>query len=162
MQEKHFALLDALCRHELQNPLQSCQPESIDADTALEYIWPLQDRFRKRLHQLKTVRYRPQYEREADKAIRDYVLNDASWDDIPLVVLRVLLERYQQSIILCVANTLDKSRPLMHIPANLSPHAKTKFAVAFWLYLMKLPYEVTDESALDIDSAFAGLSDRLH
>ena len=93
MQEKHFALLDALCRHELQNPLQSCQPESIDADTALEYIWPLQDRFRKRLHQLKTVRYRRQYEREADKAIRDYVLNDASWDDIPLVVLRVLLER---------------------------------------------------------------------
>ncbi|OVZ94871.1 hypothetical protein CBW58_02020 [Yersinia frederiksenii] len=162
MQEKHLELLSELCIRDLQQPLEACPPESIDGDTALEYLWPLQDRFRPRLHQLRTISYRRQYEREADKAIRNYVLEDDDWSDLPLVVLRVLLERYQQAIILCVANVSAGNRSLMHMPVSLSLSARTKFVTAFWLYLMKLPYPVTDESALDIESAFSGLSDRLH
>lgn len=162
MLKKQLELLEALCEQELNRPLQSCSPEALDGHDTMECLWPLNERFRPRLHQIKTIRYRKQHEKTADHAIRDFVLNNADWNDLPLVTWRVLLERHQQAITLCVANTMKKNASLMFIPSGLSESARTRFAVAFLWYAMKLPYPVTDESALDIDSAFENLSGKLH
>ncbi|WP_145491676.1 hypothetical protein [Yersinia rohdei] len=162
MPTKRFELLEALCEQELARPLQSCFPSEISANDTLEYLWPLNDRFHPRLHQIKTVRYRKQYERAADQAIKDFVLKGAEWDELPLVVWRVLLERHQQAILVCVANIMANNSPLMHVPEELTALARTKFAVVFLCYAMKLPYKLTDESALDIDSPFEHLFGKLH
>lgn len=129
----------------------------------MSYLWPLNERFRPRLHQIKTVRYRKQYESAADKAIGDFILSDSDWSNVPLVVWRVLLERHQQGITLCVANAMQrKNATLLHVPLGLSDMAKTKYAFAWLCYAMKLPYKVTDESALDIDTAFEHLAGKPH
>ncbi|EMB6558626.1 hypothetical protein AB8896_05190 [Yersinia enterocolitica] len=162
MPTKRFELLEALCEQELTRPLQSCSPSEISAKDTLEYLWPLNDRFRPRLHQIKTVRYRKQYERAADQAIKDFALKGSEWDGIPLVVWRVLLERHQQASLVCIANIMANNLPLMQVPEELTAQARTKFAVVFLCYAMKLPYKLTDESALDIDSPFEHLSGKLH
>lgn len=83
------------------------------------------------------------------------------WSALPLVVWRILLERHQQAITLCVINAHAENTAVMFMPAALSGSARTKFAVAFLLYAMKLPYKVTDTAQLDIVSPFDHLNTRL-
>lgn len=163
MQKKTFELLELLCQYELKKTLESCPPEPLTADDVMSFLWPLNARFRPLIHQIRTVRYRKQYEREADKAIREFVLRDSHWENVPLVVWRVLLERHQQAITVCVANKMHASdTTFMHAPFGLTDTAKTKFAVVWLCYAMKLPYPVHDESQLDIETSFENLSLKPH
>ncbi|WP_421173771.1 hypothetical protein [Aeromonas enteropelogenes] len=155
-------LLEEYCEFVLNRPLSSCRPVPRNGSEGSEYLWPLNERFRPRIHQIRTVRYRKQFEKAADKALYDFVMHDADWSDLPLVVWRVLLERQLQMLTVCTANTLAGNHQFMYVPDELPMPARTKFAVAFWLYAMKLPFEVTDESALDIDSPSQLLPERLN
>lgn len=163
MQKKTFELLEMLCFHELSSPLDLCRPIPHTPYETMELLWPLNDRFRPLIHQIRTVRYRKQYEREADRALRDFALNQADWKDIPLVIWRVLLERHHQALITCYANKLHRSdATMMHIPEGLSDDAKTRFATVWLCHGMKLPYPVRDESQLDIDNVIDHLPTSLN
>ncbi|MNF57137.1 hypothetical protein D3C84_386540 [compost metagenome] len=162
MSPEVIALLDEYCEQELNRPLSSCQPIPRSGSEVSKYLWPLNERFRPRIHQIKTVRYRKQYEKAADKALRDFLMHDADWHDLPLVVWRVLLERQLQMLVVCTANTLAGNLHFMPVPDELPVPARTKFAAVFGLYAMKLPFELTDESAIDIDSPFQHLHDQLN
>jgi len=160
--QKQHDLLEILCKQTLNRDLNDCLPVNYSPDDVLGFLWPMNELFRPRFHQIKTVSYRKQYERAADTAIENLVLKGAAWDTLPLTVWRVLLERHLQALIMCVANRAADNPVVMYAPVGLKPPALTTFSVVFWWYAMKLPYQVTDESALDIESPFAHLSGRLH
>ena len=163
MQKKTFELLDLFCQRELSKTFESCPPEPLTADEAMSFLWPLNERFRPLIHQIRTVKYRKQYERDADKAIREFALRDSRWESVPLVVWRVLLERHQQAITVCVANKMHaRNAVFMHVPSGLTDTARTKFAVVWLCHSMKLPYPVRDESQLDIETSFENLSLKPH
>lgn len=162
MNQKHYALLETLCEKSLQKPLSSCLPEAVSANEAMALLWPVNDLFRPRIHQIQTIKYRKQYETAADKAIEQFVLNDSNFADAPLVVGRVLLERHVQAILLCVANSMHNDSPLMYMPSGMSSDVRTKFVIVYLCYAMKLPYAVHDESQLDIDLPFASVSSMQH
>lgn len=161
MSPKAMKLLETLCLSELDQTLENVQPFPLGGYDTLECLWPLNERFKSRMAQIKTISYRKQFEKAADKAIEDFLIKDDDWSALPLVVWRVLVERHQQSILLCIANAVAENSAVIFIPSGLSDLARTKFAVAFLWYSMKLPYKVTDESQLDIDSPFDHLSTRL-
>lgn len=163
MHKKTMELLESLCLHELSKPLLSCKPRPLKARDAMAFLWALNERYRPRVHQIKTVRYRKQFEREADNALRTLVLAGDDWSTLPLVVWRVMLERHQQALIVCVANDLHApDAEMLHVPEGFSDRATAHF-VAVWLcHSMKLPYPVTDESKLDIDSLSGNLPSGLH
>ena len=161
MSPKATKLLEILCETELKRPVETAQFASLSGYETLALLWPLNERFTPRMAQIKTISYRKQFEKAADNAIEDFLMKDDDWSEIPLVVWRVLLERHNQAIILCVANALANNTELMHIPVGLSRFAQTKFAVVYLCYAMKLPYKVLDESQLDIESPFEYLNIRL-
>ena len=161
MSPKAIKLLEMFCNSELNQPLESSQFVSLGGYDTLECLWPLNERFKPRMEQIKTISYRKQFEKAADDAIADFLMKDDHWSELPLVVWRVLIERHQQSILLCITNAVAGNSGLIHIPVGLSQTARTKFAVAFLWYAMKLPYKVTDESQLDIETPFDHLNVRL-
>lgn len=161
MSPKAMKLLEMLCEAELNQPMENLQPIPLGGYDTLECLWPLNERLKPRLEHIKTVSYRKQFEKAADKAIEDYLMKDDDWSALPLVVWRILLERHQQAITLCVTNAQAENTAVMFMPAALSGSARTKFAVAFLWYAMKLPYKVTDTAQLDIVSPFDHLNTRL-
>lgn len=161
MSPKAMKLLEILCESELALPLASLRPILLGGYDTLECLWPLNDRFKPRIEQIRTINYRTQFEKAADEAIESYLTKDDDWSGLPLVVWRVLIERHQQAILMCVTNALAGNAGLMPVPVGLSQIARTKFAVAFLWYAMKLPYKVTDESQLDIETPFDHLNVRL-
>lgn len=162
MKQEALVLLNAHCEQVLGYSLESCRPVGLGGYDTLESLWPLNDIFRPHLHRLKTVRYKEQHEVAADEAIKNFVLNGDDWSSLSPVVLRVLLERHQQAILLCTANALADNPVVMYAPAELTGIDLTKFAIVFLWHSMSLPYPVTDESQLDIDAPFEHLSSRLH
>lgn len=161
MSPKAMKLLEMICLSELGSPLANSQPVSLGGYDTLECLWPLNERFKPRMAQIKTISYKKQFEKAADDAIEAFLTKDDDWSELPLVIWRVLIERHQQSILLCIANAVAENSGVMPLPLGLSEAARTKFAVAFLWYAMKLPYKVTDESQLDIDSPFDHLNVRL-
>ncbi|QHJ80034.1 MAG: hypothetical protein [Caudoviricetes sp.] len=161
MSPKAMKLLEILCEIELNQPMASLQPISLGGYDTLECLWSLNERFKPRMEQIKTVSYRKQFEKDADNAIEEFLMKNDDWSELPLVVWRVLIERHQQAIILCLTNALAENTTVMHIPMGLSESARTKFAVAYLWYAMKLPYKVTDTAQFDIDSPFEHLHTRL-
>ncbi|HGA8628018.1 TPA: hypothetical protein ACITOM_000086 [Salmonella enterica subsp. enterica serovar Mississippi] len=161
MSPNAMKLLEMLCQTELGLPLESLKPVPLGGYETLECLWPLNERFRPRMEQIKTISYRKQFEKAADAAIESYLTKDDDWSGLPLVVWRVLIERHQQAIIMCITNALSENAGFMPVPVGLSQTARTKFAVAFLWYAMKLPYKVTDESQFDIETPFDHLNVRL-
>lgn len=161
MNEKHFSLLNSIAENDTGLPLDELEPFAIDGFSVISHLWSLNLRFQEKFSRINSVSYQHRYERDADKAIQQYALNGNDWSDLPLITLRVLLERHVQSIQLCVANA-QIHNPVMHVPKALSDTAKTKFAVAFLQYRMRLPYPIVDQSALDFDTAFPDISAQLH
>lgn len=161
MNDKHFSLLKSVAEQDTGLPLDTLEPIPVDGFSVISSLWPVNTVFRQKLSFINTVSYRHQYERDADKAIQQYALDDTDWSELPLITLRVLLERHVQSIMLCIANA-QAHNSVMNMPIGLSEAAKTKFAIVFLQYRMKLPYPIADQSALDFDSAFPEIAGRLH
>ncbi|QBH95983.1 hypothetical protein EKN56_05950 [Limnobaculum zhutongyuii] len=162
MDDKHYSLLNLLVEKQTGTLLDNhTQRLPINGMQVLSYLWPLNQCFKNRFHQIKTVRYRKQFEREADTAIKNFIFHDSDWSEYPLIVWRILLERLIQSHILCIANE-KANNTVMYMPTGLSPSAKTKFSVLFLMYKMKLPYPVSNETTFDIDAVFPETTDNLH
>lgn len=131
-------MLELLCKHELGESLDAVQNIALDYFEVLECIWPLNDRFRPLMDELQHIAYQEEFEKAADDALEAFLLRNDDWSELPLVVWRVLLERHQQAILFCT--TKSYGNEIMYIPDGLSEMARTKFAVGFFLYAMKLPF----------------------
>ncbi|EAO0751044.1 hypothetical protein VPZ86_001273 [Salmonella enterica] len=159
---KQLELMDELCQKELSQPLENFPPKAFSSEEAQSCFWPLGEFFRPYIHQIETVHYRKQAEPDANRAIRDFVLYKKKWDNLPLIVWRVLLERYRQLQTVITLNIAAGNHRFMVLPVDVSNPLKLRFAVAGQLYAMKLPYKVNDQSLPDIDSLFAHRPPALH
>ncbi|EDA8477325.1 hypothetical protein ZA91_004489 [Salmonella enterica subsp. enterica] len=159
---KQLELMDELSQKELNQPIENVPPRIFSSKEAQCCFWPLGDFFRPYIHQIKTVHYRKQAEPDANRAIRDFVLYEKKWDNLPLIVWRVLFERYRQLQTVIALNIAAGNHRFMTLPVDACSPLKPRFAVAGQLYVMKLPYKVSDQSLSDSDSLFAHQPPALH
>lgn len=120
----------------------------ITGERYMEIMWPLNDMFRARLHLFRHLPYDPAFEKQADEAILRLEHNPASaWENLPLEVWRVLLERHAQMLAVAAANMVA-GNPLTTLPPGppLSD-SDLRVGLAFlWLLKMKLPFPAGDRS----------------
>lgn len=161
MTPKQHELLDRYSELILDHPLKFYPPVMVSGRDTMSYLWPINDVLRPQIHRIQSMRYRKQYERDANKAIERFVFEDEKLENNTLPVLRVIAERHMQSLMLCVANQLANNL-VMPVPLGFPEQALTKYTILFLWYDMKLFYPITEKSAFDIDSPFEAVSGKLH
>jgi hypothetical protein len=81
----------------------------------MELMWPLNDVFRIRLHEIGSLTYDASFETEADSAIAALPENPSAWQAASPGAWRVLLERHVQMLEVALANALI-GNPLITFP----------------------------------------------
>jgi len=106
-----------------------------------ERLWPLNDVFRRRLHEVADLEYDARYTTAADSAIDDMVaLGDLEvLGRAPAGVVRVLLERQRQMLVVALANE-EAGNPVTTLPSGLSPGQQCVGLVLLLLRGMALPW----------------------
>lgn len=162
MQENKFALMKRFVQQATGRPLESLRPESLSGADAAEALWPLNERFRPHLEQIRSLPYDALFEGEANAAIEQLVdKQGADWGELSAGAWRVLLERQQQGIVVAMANE-RAGNPLMPIPAVLTAAQRTVVVALFLLHGMKLPFPAENRSALELPAGSARASLRRH
>jgi hypothetical protein len=119
----------------------------------IELLWPLNDMFRARLHEIRGLPYRAEFEAEADAAIDalETSPNAKSWSTLSPGAWRVLLERHQQ--VLTAAAMMEatgEGQDTITIPAGLDEDHQRAALMLLWLRGMKLPFPVNDRAQLEL------------
>ena len=142
-------LIRAYVQQTTGKPLESFRPAPFSGWQVAEALWPLNERFRANLQQIRTITYDRMFEPEADLAVEALVLQGDDWSSISPRAWRVLLERQQQ--LLTVALMLDRSgQPMTRVPAQLAVAHQSTVAIADVLHGMKLPQPAADRSGFDL------------
>jgi len=118
---------------------------ALSGEEVVDAMWPLNDRFKPKFHQIASLPYDAHYEKEADDAIEALVFKDDNWSSVSGQAWRVLLERQQQAIVFF---QLQADEPFVPIPEDLSP---VHYPAAAWLFVLRgwtLPFPVADRSGL--------------
>lgn len=128
--------------------------QTINGWRLIELFWPLNDMFRARLPELRSLPYDEAFEGEADAALIAFSERpDASaWASISPGAWRVLLERHQQMLVLAVANE-KAGNPMCAIPAGAEEADQRIGLMLIWLLRMKLPFPPADRSRLELPSS---------
>jgi hypothetical protein len=147
----------------IDGPLDSREPAYLGGWQVVEALWPLNQRFRPNLEQIRALPYQREFEREADAAIEAMAFErpDADWSGVSAQAWRVLLERQQQGIMLAIVNEIQ-GNPLMPLPAGFPQDGRTVAAMLFVLYQMPLPFPVGDRSHLELPPGGPPASLRRH
>ncbi len=161
---KNFDLFNEFADKVLGKPINSVKPQWLSGLQVVEALWPLNDVFRPVIARLRTLSYNPEFESEADAAIELLVVNINAWRDTTLSagILRVLLERQQQAIVVASANEAAGNMRFMPIPPGFSADQRTVAAVLFLLHGMKLPFPAADRAGFEVPVGSAQESLRLH
>lgn len=142
-------------------PLESQRPRPVTGWEAVEAVWPLNERFRPNIHQIRSMAYDPAFEQEADQAIEAMVLRDDDWGTVSAGAWRVLLERQQQGIIVALL-TERNGTPLMSEPEGLRPEHRPGVVAAFLLHSTPLPWPAEDRSTFALPVGAVPASLRRH
>lgn len=122
--------------------------EIITGDRYLEIMWPLNDMFRARLHEIRVLPYSSAFEGEADAAVASLADNPSgAWKNISTGAWRVLLERHAQMIEVATANMIA-GNPLITLPPGPGlTDDELRVGLALLLLLqMKLPFPLRELS----------------
>lgn len=114
-------------------------------------LWPLNERFRTDLHQIRSLPYESAYEAEADAALWAFAFrkSGADWADLSAGAWRVLLERQQQGISGALFNEAQ-GREVIPVPSGLSPDELTAVAALLVLYRMTLHSPAADRAGFEL------------
>lgn len=161
---ENFELFDAFAKKILGKPLSSVKPQWLTGWQVIEALWLLNDVFRPLMARLQTVEYNMEHEADADAAIALLANNINAWSDIEFSagVLRVLLERHLQMLVVAGANEIAGNIRFMPIPPGFTQSQITVAAMLFFLHGMKLPQLPADRSGFEIPAGSAQESLRLH
>ena len=143
--------------------IDNIKPVELSGWEVVEIIWPLNNLFRPKWRHIRSVKYRIGFEKEADKAIEDFVVNPVAgiWDNLADGTWRVLLERYTQLIQLALANELADN-PVTYLPEGLPKASQLCGLMILLLHSMKLPWPPGDRSHLEKPAESPPESLRLH
>lgn len=124
--------------------------EAITGDRYLEIMFPLNDMFRSRWHEVRVLPYSSDFEFEADTAIASLAENPTSaWESLSAGAWRVLLERHSQMQVLASLRKID-GVPLITLPSGLSDDDLRVALMMLLLLQMKLPFPPSDKSQYEI------------
>lgn len=156
-------LLTLLLERDLGLSLDEATPGAVSGWNAVEILWPLNEVFRPRLPHICTVAYRPQFETEADDAIKSaaFAGNCDGWEGLSAGAWRVLLERYLQAQTVALANEAAGNH-LMVLPLGLSARGQRGAVMLYLLHGMTLPWAPSDRSSLELPQGPPVASMRLH
>lgn len=144
-----FELIQAYVLQATGQALQTFSPVPLSATTVLQTLWPMHERFRPALYQIRSVAYSPTFEVEANEAIEALLLQGDDWADLSPGAWRVLLERHQQ--LLLVALMLERQgKPMSQVPDGVGEAVQSAVAIADLLHSMKLPLPPEDRSAFEL------------
>lgn len=125
--------------------------EKLSGWDVVEILWPLNDMFRPRLREIRSLPYDASFEAAADDAIRAFAETPeaATWKTIPAGAWRVLLERHQQLLVVAMANEAA-GNPMTVMPAGLSQQDRLAGLMLLLLLRMKLPFPAADRSRTEL------------
>lgn len=148
----------------LGQPINEFTPVQLSGWEVVEIVWPLNDFFRPKWHQINTLRYPSNFEKAANDAIERFVLNPGqkTWENLEAGVWRVLLERHQQLIQMAIANEIAGNTVITHIPNGLQQIEKLCGIMLLLLHSMKLPWPPEDRSQLEPPGLYPPASMKLH
>lgn len=130
-------------------PLESFRPAPYSGWQVVQALWPLNERFRTNLPQIRSITYDRMFETEADLAVEALVLQNDEWASITPRAWRVLLERQLQ--LMTVALMLERSgQPMTRVPEELAVGHQSTVAIADVLHSMKLPMPPADRSGFEL------------
>lgn len=125
--------------------LELSRPMPMSGMEVIEALWPLNAVFTPLHARLKTLRYEGCFEADADAAIETDP-SASAWPALPLGVLRVLLERQQQMLVVAGANQAAGTAAVTFIPHDLPDAHRTAAVALLFLHGMKLPWPPGDRS----------------
>lgn len=146
MSNKAKKLLFAHLEQKCGAPLNALTPREVSGGTIVEALWPLNEYFRPNFAQIRSVRYGERFASSADKAIERFVTT-GQWGVVSIDAWRVLLERQQQAISMCL---LIGSDPLMSVPEPLPDSELLVPAMLFLLHGMKLPFPIENRAEMTL------------
>lgn len=148
---KNFDLAVQYMEQVLPVPLSRATPIEVSGWELIEILWPLNQVFRRQIHKIRSLPYRPEFEPMADRAIEEFVFGsgEQAWAAYPGDVWRVLLERHQQLIAVGLANELADNR-ITVLPAELPASERLPVAMLLLLHSMELPWPPDDRSEFEL------------
>ena len=116
-------------------------PQRVTGQGVTELLWPLNAVFRRRLAELERLKYEARFESAADSAIDDIAaaMDLDTIDAAPAGVVRVLLERHRQMLVVAMANE-KAGNPVTTLPSGLSREQQTVAVMLTLLRGMTLPW----------------------
>ncbi len=138
--------------------LYSTPIKSIKGREAVEYLWPINDIFKPKMLHIRKFKYNIKFEKEADSALKKLLDMPVEniFKDIKAGTWRVLLERYLQYIIVCMANE-SHNKPFITLPSVLNSEQIKVALLLFGLHEMKLPHKPAERSNYLLPENVVGL-----
>lgn len=163
MKKEAIELLERFCESRLGRPLNTARPVPLSGDEAVEALWPMNAMYRPYLDRIRSIRYEPAFEEQADEAISSFAFNPSpyAWHDVAPGAWRVLLERHMQAISMAVLAEARGDR-ISLIPDGLGREHWTGFVLLFLLWGMELPFPVVDRSTIELPEGDPPKSMRTH
>jgi hypothetical protein len=118
----------------------------------VEILWPLNAIFREHIHCIRSIKYRPEFEQEADKAIDLFAADPCaeSWASVSPGAWRVLLERHMQIIMVAIANEAAGNATITVLPSGLPEESELPGIMLVLLREMTLLWPPEDRSRLEL------------
>jgi len=151
-----FELMKSYIERATGKDINTMAPAKLSGWKAVEALWPLNERFRPNIEQIRSLRYEERFEPEADTAI-EWLASSGDWGSVSAGAWRVLLERQQQGILVAIANE-RVGNPLCTVPSGLTPEQRTVVVALFLLHGMKLPWPPEDRSGFEVPPGAAPAS----
>jgi len=142
----NFELLRAFVLQKTGKHIDEAQPIMLNGRQVLEVLWPMNELFSTRIHQINSLAYDAHFEVEADEAIRSLVFDGKAWDNVSAQAWRVLLERHIQSMMLALSNEMHGNDQFVPFPNTLSDAQMLSVVQIFLMYQMTLPFPLSEQS----------------
>ena len=140
--DNNYTATEAFFRRCLGKGWRAAAPVRLSGEEVTALLWPFNEVFRPRLSEVEQVAYDPRFEAAADSAIDDLAMtmNIEVLGQGPAGLVRVLLERYKQLLVVAQANQRAGTPVVTTLPYGLSPDQQRVGVALLLLRGMQLPW----------------------
>ena len=129
-------------------PLEEAEAIPLSPSGLIEIFWLLNEVFRPVHARVRSLPYRTMFEAGAEEAIVRFAWNPTpeAWGDLKPGVWRVLLERHEQMLMVCMGNAAEGEPRMTFIPKELPDSDRLPAQMLEWHLRMSLPWRPQDRS----------------
>ena len=102
---------------------------------AMELFWDMHPMFTARYDAIKAVPYSPAFDEEADGALAQMAITDSfdGWEGLSSGAWRVMSERLQYTEVVILANEVQGSEVIAHLPLGLDRRSRVRALLLMFL-----------------------------